>query len=266
MNSLEVNCFPDAGLRRSALHHVSSASQTGTLMWPCYSKFFWTSGNLAFSASPGQLCPLVIPHSLTAQLPLNVDSLPDLGPNSAFDELPKDTTSAPVSSFIFPVSILVVQQIWPPHTIQDEHIALVFSWDVIMLFLFLPVGKMKLCGTRSLQSESGSRVTFTAMTTTSAAGPPRPAPAPICFSEATEAFSLLLLHGVWSFFFSPLWKPSHLSHSDMSIAGYISDYELCEDGHILSMSGALPCVPKAPSVPPKLPLHFLTTFVASWCC
>ena len=63
------------------------------------------------AASPGQLCPLVIPHSLTAQLPLNVDSLPDLGPNSAFDELPKDTTSAPVSSFIFHVSILVVQQV-----------------------------------------------------------------------------------------------------------------------------------------------------------
>ena len=68
------------------------------------------------------------------------------------------------------------------------------------------------------------------------------------------------------FFFSPLWKTSHLSHSDMSIAGYISDYKLCEDGHIWSMSGALPCVPKAPSVPPKLPLPFLTTFVASWCC
>lgn len=119
---------------------------------------------------------------------------------------------------------------------------------------------------RTLQSESGSRVIFTAMTTTSAAGPPRPAPAPICFSEATEAFALLLWHGVWSFFFSPLWKPSHLSHSDMSIAGYISDYKLCEDGHIWSMSGALPYVPKAPSVPPNLPLRFLTTFVASWCC
>ena len=203
MNSLEVNCFPDAGLRPSALYHVSSASQTGTLMWPCYSKFFWTSGDLALSASPGQLCPLVIPHSLTAQLPLNVDSLPDLGPNSAFDELPKDTTSAPVSSFIFHVSILVVQQLWPPHTIQDEHIALVFSWDIITLFLFFQLGKWNFVEPilpRTLQSESGSRVTFTAMTTTSAGAPQRPAPAPSCFSEATEAFSLLLYMGSDHFF------------------------------------------------------------------
>ena len=154
MNSLEVNCFPDAGLRPSPLHHVSSASQTGTLMWPCYSKFFLTSGDLASSGSPGQLCPLVNPHNLTLQLPLDVDSLPNLGPNSTFDELPKDTTSALVSSFNFPVSVLVARWVWPPHMIQDEPIALVFSGDVITLFLFLPVGKMKLCGTRSPQSLS----------------------------------------------------------------------------------------------------------------
>ena len=270
MNSLEVNCFPDAGLRPSPLHHVSSASQTGTLMWPCYSKFFWTSGDLASSASPGQLCPLVSPHNLTLQLPLEVDSLPDLRPNSTFDELPKDTTSALVSSFNFPVSVLVARWVWPPHMIQDEPIALVFSGDVYVIFVFASWENETLWNPLSpeifsLRVKAGSHLQ---LWPANAAAPQRPAPAPICFYETTEAFSLLLLHGVWWFFFFFLWKTSQLSHGDMSMAGYISDYKLCEDGHTWSMSGTLPYVPKAPypPFPPKLPLPFLTTFVASWCC
>lgn len=212
MNSLEVNCFPDAGLRRSALHPVSSASQTGTLMWPCYSKFFWTRGYLASSASPGQLCPLVIPHSLTVQLPLNVDFLPDLGPNSAFDELPKDTTSA----------LFFLCQFW---WLNKSDLPTQFKMSALLSclagmslchfrFCLCQLGKRNFVGPilpRTLQSDSESRVTFTAMTTTNTAAPQRPAPAPICFSEITEAFSLLLLHGVWSFFFSPLWKTPRFS-------------------------------------------------------
>lgn len=207
MNSLEVNCFPDAGLRPSPLHHVSSASQTGTLMWPCYSKFFWTSGDLASSASPGQLCPLVSPHNLTLQLPLEVDSLPDLRPNSTFDELPKDTTSALVSSFNFPVSVLVARWVWPPHMIQDEPIALVFSGDVYVIFVFASWENETLWNPLSpeifsLRVKAGSHLQ---LWPANAAAPQRPAPAPICFYETTEAFSLLLLHGVWWFFFSLLF-------------------------------------------------------------
>ena len=218
MNSLEVNCFPDARLRPSPLHHVSSASQTGTLMWPCYSKFFLTSGDLASSGSPGQLCPLVNPHNLTLQLPLDVDSLPNLGPNSTFDELPKDTTSALVSSFNFPVSVLVARWVWPPHMIQDEPIALVFSGDVITLFLFLPVGKMKLCGTRSPQSLSvwewkqGHIYSYDHHE--------RCCPSGLLLLPSASLRPQKLSHfcfymGSDDFFFSPLWKTSQLSHGDV---------------------------------------------------
>lgn len=257
MNSLEVNCFPDAGLRPSPLHHVSSASQTGTLMWPCYSKFFWTSGDLASSASPGQLCPLVIPHSPTLQLPLDVDSLPDLGPNSAFDELPKDTTSALVSSFNFPVSVLVARRVWPPHTIQDEPIALVFSGDVITLFLFLPVGKMKLCGTHSLQNFSVWEWKQGHIYSYDHHEHCCPSKACSCShwllwddrSFLTSAFTW----GLIIFFLSSL-EDFPASHGDMSMAGYISDYKLCEDGHTWSCQGHCHMSQR------HLTLHFLQSF------
>lgn len=104
-------------------------------MWPCYSKFVWRSGDFTSSASPGQLCPRIIPHGLTVLFPLDVDSSPDLGPSSVFDKPPKDTSLAPVSSFIVLMLILVAAWVLDLHMIQDEHIALVFSVGIIIIII-----------------------------------------------------------------------------------------------------------------------------------